>query len=500
MHWLLRCCGRRHRTAGALFTVCLLAFCLQSVAPRRVWGGRLARYGGSLHVALPLRPADLAPPEPLTLWGDDGALVSACLYEGLTRWGSGGLEPDLAVHWVRNDEGTRWYFQLRPEIRFHDGTRCDAQSVSESLHRLADPRRSPHAWLLRELVGMQDYVAGETQQIEGIYVLSSTELELQCDTPVPDLAARLALPEAAIVRGQGTAALGTGPFRLVSAVAETLRCAAFEQHHEGRPFLNAVTFTGIARDATRPREAALLRKLDPAAAPPAGAVRVRVPARRLALALLHPKSAVFADAALRRRVAATFDAAVFVRAGLAGDGEPAFGLSPQAATVRATPPAVQESKSPPRHPVKILVPAAEPVLVKLGERLQVQLAQLSLDAEVDSRPPATYTTALRAGAFDLAVLGWTPPAEDLQETGRVLHLLSTLLLPVLGDGMPPAWRDLLEGRGRATEVALGASGHLLPLVFFHDVWQAPDTVQPLRPAPETATLGLPDAHVRPVIP
>ena len=487
-----RRCFRR-QTAGVL-----LATGLVLGASGNSWGGKLARYGGNLRVGLPLRPGDLGLPEPLSLWGDDGALVSACLYEGLTRWGSAGAEADLAVHWVRNDEGTRWYFQLRPEVRFHDGTRCDAQSVSESLHRLADPRRSRHAWLLRDLAGWQDYAADETQQIEGIYVLSATEIELHFDAPVTDLAVRLALPEAAIARGPGAAAMGTGPFRLVVAAAETLRCAAFEQHHEGRPFLNALTFTGIQRDAVRSREATSLRRLDPAAALPVGAVRVRAPARRLALALIHPGSAVFADAALRRRLAATFDAAVFVRAGLGGDGEPAFGLSPHASTLRSTPPAAQESKQPSPHPVKILVPAAEPVLLKLGERLQVQLAHLGIDAELYSRPPSSSTTALHAGSFDLAVLGWTPPAAELQEAGRVLHLLSSLLLPVLGEALPPAWRDLLEGRGRATEISLAASGHLLPLVFFHDVWQVPDTVQPLRP--ETANLGLPDVHVRPVIP
>lgn len=467
--------------------------------------GRLPRYGGSLQLELSLRPADMGALDPLALWGDDGSILSSCLFEGLTRWGDERIEPGLAVQWVHNDEATRWLFELHPDARFHDGARCDAQSVSESLHRLADPRQSLHAWLLRDLVGLADYAAGETPQIEGIYVLSATEIELQFVRPVQDLPARLALPEAAIARRSGTSVVGTGPFRVVTAVPETLRCAAFEPYYDGRPFLAALAVLGRSADAARPRITLSMHRLDPTTRPAAGSVRVRAEARRLALALVHPGSAAFASAPRRQRLAVGFDAAVFVRAGLAGDGAPAFGLYPDATTLRSAPGTVtgEQTTGSTRHAVRILVPAAEPVLHKLAERLQVQLAQLAFDANLESRPAATYAAALSDGRYDIALLGWTPPqghAEDLQEEARVLHVLSHLLAPVLREQLPPVWRDVLAGRASATEPTLMASGHLIPLVFFHEVWEAPDTAQSLRLAAGTPSPALADVHLQPASP
>jgi hypothetical protein len=84
----------------------------------------------------------------------------------------------------------------------------------------------------------------------------------------------------------------------------------------------------------------------------------------------------------------------------------------------------------------------------------------------------------------------------MQESTRVLTLLSAVLLPALGPALPPPWRDLLEGRIRATEAALTLSGAVLPLVFFHDVWQAPDDADNLQPSAAAAALELQDVHFR----
>jgi len=494
--------ARRVEARGAHFAgLRWIAACLGlSLAASVADAGRTTRYGGTLQLELPLRPADLGGLDPVHLWGDEGALLGACLYEGLTRRGSELIEPGLAVHWVHNDDATRWSFTLRTDARFHDGARCDAQAVTESLQRLADPRRSSHRWMLQDLIGLADFAAGETQQIEGIHVLSATELELLFTRSVPDLAARLSLPAAAISR-VASPPTGTGPFRITLSKPDSLRCAAFEQYADGRPFLNTVLALPAGR-STATKESPILRRIDPTSAMATGVVRTRLPARRLALALVHPASTALADPAARRRIAAEFDAMVFVRAGLAGDGEPAYGLYPDATTLRSTRTAKPDGPwSPSRRPLRLVVPAADPTVRKLGERLQVQLSQLGFEVTFDSRTPEAYVTPLR-GSWDVAVLGWTPPQghTGLQEPARVLHVLSDLLVPVLGAQLPPAWKDLLEGRTRASEAVLMATGYIIPLVFFHDVWQSTDTANPPRPVPFGPHLGLADWHLQPVVP
>ncbi|UCE02067.1 MAG: hypothetical protein JSW67_12510 [Candidatus Latescibacterota bacterium] len=474
-----------------------------------VHAGRLPRYGGHLRIELAELPTDL---DPTRLNGDDAALVAACVYEGLTR--QAGAGPGLAHGWIHDEQARRWVFHLRSGVQFHDGTACDADAVSESLHRLSDPRVSEHAWILRELVGWDDFSSGATQQIEGIYVVSANEIELHFRSPLPDLPARLALPAAGIAHWQGLVPSGTGPFRAVGAVGNALRLLAFDRHHRGRPYLDGVDF--IAASATDDLAlldgAALMQRADPLARPAVGQVRVRVPTARLGVALLHPRSRALEGMEVRRRLAEGFDRGVFVRATLSGDGEAALGLAPS--RKRSTP-RMEEAEGDllqrPRQQVRIVTASSEPVLQKLGERLQVHLFALGLDARLDVLDSPRYAEALRTSRYDIVLLGWSPPLPERSaaafdasslassaDGARVRSILSSLVAPILGPHMPPRWRDLLEGRETASESALLESGQLIPLIFFHDQWRAVDRVVDVHPS--HTDLGVAGAHLQPMRP
>ncbi|MFQ5599797.1 MAG: ABC transporter substrate-binding protein [Candidatus Krumholzibacteriia bacterium] len=227
--------GRCWKQAVLGLVVCAV---LQALAPP-VRAGRLPRYGGNIRVELGMLPANL---DPASLIGEDGRLVASCLYEGLTRWGAAGLEPAIARGWVQSDDARRWVFHLRTDAEFHDGSPCDAEAISASFHHLADPRESRFAWILQDLEGWADFASGRTQVLEGVYVVSPSEIELQFTRPVPDLPARLAMPAASIVRWLGLLPIGTGPFRAVNVAPGTLRLVAFESYHEGRPFFDGIDF------------------------------------------------------------------------------------------------------------------------------------------------------------------------------------------------------------------------------------------------------------------
>ncbi len=63
------------------------------------------------------------------------------LYDGLVRFRSGTLEiePALAESWTVSPDGLAYTFRLRPGVRFHDGTPCDAAAVRYTFERLLDP-------------------------------------------------------------------------------------------------------------------------------------------------------------------------------------------------------------------------------------------------------------------------------------------------------------------------------------------------------------------------
>lgn len=65
------------------------------------------------------------------------ARVIANIFEGLVRFESGTtkIEPCLATSWSVSDNATAWTFQLRQNVRFHDGTVFDSSAVKFSVER-----------------------------------------------------------------------------------------------------------------------------------------------------------------------------------------------------------------------------------------------------------------------------------------------------------------------------------------------------------------------------
>ncbi len=63
-------------------------------------------------------------------------VVYANIFEGLTRFGSdGSVNPALASAWDIENDGTRYVFNLRPGVKFHDGAEFTAEDVKFSLDR-----------------------------------------------------------------------------------------------------------------------------------------------------------------------------------------------------------------------------------------------------------------------------------------------------------------------------------------------------------------------------
>jgi len=461
-------------------------------------GGRLPRYGGEVRVQVARVPADL---DPLRLRGDEGGLIAGFLYEGLTAMSDGDIEPGIASRWLRDDEGQRWLFQLRDNVAFHDGVRCDAEAVRSALERLADPRQSSYAWLLSSLAGWDDFAAGRSQQIEGLYVLQPDQLEIQLTVPLDDLPARLALPCAGIARRRGDEWLGTGPFRLESAAPGNLRLTANREHANGRPYVDRIQIvaTTPVPSALEGGAADLARSL-PTDAQPMGASRWRAGAERLGIAAIQPRSVALASSTLRRRFADGFDRSVFVRAVLSGDGRETrdlIPLGPKIVTARGVEPQGDLAMRP-QGRVRVITLAGEPVLRALGERVQVHLFALGLEATLDVLAADAYATAVTTRAYDIVILGWTPPqARSMPLEGATIPrlLLLDMLQPMFGDSLPDGWSSLRRNRDpKDASAVLLKDEWCIPLVFFHDTWQGSDDLSRLDIGTGSVALGLANAH------
>jgi peptide/nickel transport system substrate-binding protein len=66
--------------------------------------------------------------------------VTRQMFQGLVGIEPGTAEvvPELATKWTPNDDGTEWTFELRDDVKFHDGTDFNADAVCANFERMFD--------------------------------------------------------------------------------------------------------------------------------------------------------------------------------------------------------------------------------------------------------------------------------------------------------------------------------------------------------------------------
>lgn len=67
----------------------------------------------------------------------NGVKILYNVYETLTHYDNQSEEvtPMLATRWTSNEDGTKWIFELRDDVYFHDGEKMNAEAVKKSIDR-----------------------------------------------------------------------------------------------------------------------------------------------------------------------------------------------------------------------------------------------------------------------------------------------------------------------------------------------------------------------------
>ena len=166
-------------------------------------------YGGTLRVETRAAPAALDP----TAAG--AAPIRSLVFETLVRLDEAGTpQPCLAVSWQHDATSKRWQFNLRPGVKFHDGSPLTAAAVAASLQAA--------------LPSLAISVTGDSATI-------------RANHPVPDLLLELAHNGLVFAHNAEGGFLGTGPFRLTAfEPGRRATFAANEDYWGGRPFLDAI--------------------------------------------------------------------------------------------------------------------------------------------------------------------------------------------------------------------------------------------------------------------
>lgn len=105
--------------------------------------------GGDFTIVFPSTTADL---DPQSAYDNQASCVFFGCYEMLLRLKGNSTvdyEPMLAKSWSPNADKSEWTFTLYPNVKFHDGTTCDANAVVKSFQRFYKMGRGPYNDIVR---------------------------------------------------------------------------------------------------------------------------------------------------------------------------------------------------------------------------------------------------------------------------------------------------------------------------------------------------------------
>jgi hypothetical protein len=404
-------------------------------------------------------------------WAPDG-LARRLVLDGLTDLSdTDAAQPALAVQWSQTNHDQRWDFQLRPWVRFQDGTPLTADAVVASFNALCANSASPDA----------ANAAPETQcPWNAVYAAGPLEIVFTTDAPSPDFPELLAQTRFAVSKKDPSGVLeGTGPFQVSGFTNGALTLTAYADCWQGRPFLDSVEI--VQHRSLRDQWLDLsVGRADIVQVPPEllrqaqqQHMNVLVSGPVDLLALTIPAQGVFHDAAMRQSAALAVDRAALYNVIFQKQGEITASLLPQKVSGYAFLFATDRDLNRARAMRGGAFPTplgmgTEPggATVRLaGERLALNLHEAGFNARMS--PPGKPT------AMDLQLVH----LEEINPRAALDEMLAefSLNVTVNGTGAQALWQ---------AESSALKSNTVVPLLWLPHAWAVGERVRDIRLSPD----------------
>jgi ABC-type transport system substrate-binding protein len=117
------------------------------------------RYGGVYRMSIAVEPPNI---DPAHISDTTSHRVASHIFEGLVEFSEDDLsvQPLLARTWTVSPDGMVFTFELRDDVKFHNGRLCTAEDFVYSFARLLEPKTaSERTWLMEEVLGYRPFAA-----------------------------------------------------------------------------------------------------------------------------------------------------------------------------------------------------------------------------------------------------------------------------------------------------------------------------------------------------
>jgi len=260
----------------------------------------------------------------------DELTIYHALYDTLVRRVGQDYVPHLAKSWSVTDDAKTWTFRLQDDVRFHDGSACDARAVAACLERMAREDKgytlgAPAVW--RQFLG--DAIFGLPDPLTIVVTLAAPMADLLDVLEQGFIVAPSAF--AAFDRKDYDRQIGSGPYRVMSIEENRIVAERIEDHFAGRPDNRTITWLRVPDPAYRlallqRNEVQVANALDFEASRVLGGQRHEYLSPVAIIYLLNAASGPLADPRVRRAISLAVDRDAIIRSVLSGAARPLLGI------------------------------------------------------------------------------------------------------------------------------------------------------------------------------
>jgi peptide/nickel transport system substrate-binding protein len=379
-----------------------------------------------IRIGIPGIPNDI---EPGTTLEGSAPLIERQIFDTLVAYSpaSTDVEPALATRWSVSRDGLVWTFNLRDNVRFHDGKALSAADVVASLERPLKIGTQPAAAVWSALL------RGAPGVVKTVRATDARTVQVTLAQPYAPLLTALAHPGFGVTRQLGAATdgtarlVGTGPYRLADVSGGRIVLEAFPGHWAGPPQAERLVFLDVPSDDHAEAEfnAQALDIWFPPGPPRRTQRALSSPGPRVGYLAFQTERDLLSRKKVRQAIAAAIDPAVIgVALGPAAvplqsylppgvwarrEGSPVLG-----GTRRTVTTLLKEGRWPSGSSLTLLVPDDGGSIDNkaLAEALQLSLEAVNIDVELRVESPEVAAAARAAGEHHLALAEASVTAGD----------------------------------------------------------------------------------------
>ena len=339
----------------------------------------------------------------------------------------------LAESWEQSEDGLKWTFKLRPDLKFHNGEALTAEDVAFTFNRIM-PEDSGYAY------------RSQIETIESVVAEDDLTVAFNLNTVTGPFEIYMAFPGSSIVpkdlvesgHDLNAEPVGSGPFKFVSYTPrDSIKFVKNEAYYEsGKPYFDEMTYRIVAdptalANGMKSGEINFSNEVPPkdwnSITSQSNMVDAALEGSRYYWMLPNHERGVLGDPLVRQAIAHALNREAIVKAAFFGQATPfSGGVIPEwnwgyadlsvfepAGNITKARELMSKAGVASGTPISLMMVSSWPPMMSMAPIIQANLAAIGFDAKIETMEvPRYWDEVWGTSNFDLTVMYWLSPLAD----------------------------------------------------------------------------------------